>query len=174
MAKELRVETIPEIIFLSCDGRFIKRLSGKIANDMLEFFKSNEIIIFCSAAFSLVTFLGTLLAIPFMVARIPADYFSNTKRHRLPWAKHHPLVRAILLISKNLVGYVFILMGIIMLVLPGQGLLTIVIGLMLIDFPGKFRFERWLAGRGPIRRSINWLRQRTRQEPLLFDHEKTM
>ncbi|MFH1217173.1 MAG: PGPGW domain-containing protein [Pseudomonadota bacterium] len=139
---------------------------------MFEFFKTNEAIVLWSAAFSLVTFLGTLLVIPIMVTKIPADYFSNTRRHRLPWARQHPLVRGILLTIKNIAGYAFVLMGIIMLVLPGQGLLTIVIGVILIDFPCKFRFERWLASRSPILRSINWIRKRAHRDPLLFDHEE--
>jgi len=56
--------------------------------------------------------------------------------------------------------------GIAMLVLPGQGVLTIVIGIMLLDFPGKYRFERSLAARRPVLRSINWLRRRANR-PLL-------
>jgi hypothetical protein len=53
-----------------------------------------------------------------------------------------------------------------MLLVPGQGLLTIAVGLMLVDFPGKFRFERWLAVRPPVWRSINWLRKRAGRGPL--------
>jgi hypothetical protein len=36
----------------------------------------------------------------------------------------------------------------------------------LIDFPGKFRFERWLVAREPVRQSINWLRNRAGRPPL--------
>jgi hypothetical protein len=56
--------------------------------------------------------------------------------------------------------------GLVMLVVPGQGLLTLAVGLMLMDFPGKFRLERWLATRGPVWRSLNWLRKRARRPPL--------
>lgn len=80
-------------------------------------------------------------------------------------------MRPLILIAKNLVGLVLLIAGIAMLVLPGQGLLTIAVGLVLIDFPGKFRLERWLATRRPVWRSLNWLRKRagrpelTRPEP---------
>ena len=63
-------------------------------------------------------------------------------------------------------GWVFYLktlsygVGIAMLVLPGQGLLTIVVGIVLLNFPGKYRLERWLATRSPVWRSLNWLRRR--------------
>ncbi|MFZ5765575.1 MAG: PGPGW domain-containing protein [Thermodesulfobacteriota bacterium] len=137
---------------------------------MLDFLIANETVILWIAILSIVTFVGTLLLLPLLVAKIPADYFSNTRRHRPPWARHHPLVRAILLTGKNIAGGIFVCMGILMLVLPGQGLLTIAIGIMLLDFPGKFRFERWLASRGPVLRSINWLRKRAHRQPLIFDH----
>jgi len=71
-----------------------------------------------------------------------------------------------LLISKNLLGCVIVLLGIAMLVLPGQGILTIVIGLVLINFPGKYRLERWIITRGPVLRAINLIRQRSGRQPL--------
>ncbi len=71
-----------------------------------------------------------------------------------------------LLTGKNALGYLFVLMGIAMLVLPGQGILTIMIGVTLLDFPGKYRLERWLVSRRPVLRSINWLRRCAGREPL--------
>jgi len=71
---------------------------------------------------------------------------------------------------KNLLGYLLILFGIAMLVTPGQGLLTVIIGLMLIDFPMKYRLERWLAGRKNVLNAMNWLRQRAHKKPLYIEH----
>jgi len=71
--------------------------------------------------------------------------------------------------GKNVLGGVFILVGIVLLALPGQGLLTILVGVMLLNFPGKFAFERWLVTRRPILRSVNWLRRRARRAPLTLD-----
>ena len=53
-----------------------------------------------------------------------------------------------------------------MLVLPGQGLLTILIGLAVMQFPGKFELERWLVTRKGVLEGINWLRQRSGRLPL--------
>jgi hypothetical protein len=53
-----------------------------------------------------------------------------------------------------------------MLVVPGQGLLSIAVALIVLDFPGKFRLERWLATRPPVWRSLNWLRKRFDRPPL--------
>lgn len=35
VAKELRVQTVPEIIFLSRDAEFVSRLNGKISREQL-------------------------------------------------------------------------------------------------------------------------------------------
>jgi hypothetical protein len=133
---------------------------------IIEWFKSHEFIVWWISGASFITFIGTLIALPWLVKRIPDDYFSDRKRIRKLWAEHHPLIRAVFLIIKNLFGYIFILAGIIMLVLPGQGILTILLGIIFIDIPGKYRFERWIVKRPNILRSINWLRRRARQEPI--------
>jgi hypothetical protein len=52
-----------------------------------------------------------------------------------------------------------------MLIVPGQGLLTIAVALILLDFPGRFRLERWLATRPAVWRSLNWLRKRAGHKP---------
>lgn len=70
-----------------------------------------------------------------------------------------------LLVLKNVLGAIFLTLGVGMLVLPGQGLLTILIGLSLVDFPGKYRLERYLVTRSPVLRSLNWLRRRTGKPP---------
>ena len=134
---------------------------------LLQTIQSHENLVFWSLLVSSITFVGTLLIVPILVCRIPEDYFSHTRRERTPWAEHHPVIRMVLHVAKNLFGYVVILMGIAMLVLPGQGILTIIIGLMLINFPGKYRLERWLVTRKPILKSINWMREKSGHAPLI-------
>lgn len=118
------------------------------------------------AGISLLTFIGSLSALPFLAARIPSDYFVDPQRHQSRLKKLHPAVFVILVVLKNILGWLLIASGLAMLVLPGQGLLTILIGLILSDFPGKFRFERWFACRRSVFRAINWLRQRAGHQPL--------
>ena len=62
--------------------------------------------------------------------------------------------------AKNLLGIIFVIAGIMMLALPGQGLLTIIIGLVLMDFPGKYHAERWVISRHSILRTTNWIRKK--------------
>ncbi|MGB5278362.1 MAG: PGPGW domain-containing protein [Gammaproteobacteria bacterium] len=134
---------------------------------MFDGFTISESTLWYLAVFSTVSFFGTLMAIPVLVIRIPEDYFSGNRRHRWePWAHEHPVIRWTLLITKNLLGYIFIMLGIAMLVLPGQGILTILIGVMFINFPGKYRLERWVVMRPPVLKTINKLRQRAGHVPL--------
>ena len=83
-----------------------------------------------------IAFVGTLIAIPFILVRLPEDYFDV----RVPrtWMKdQHPVLRIVGRALKNIVGIVFVLAGLSMLVLPGQGVLTILIGLSLARFSGQ-------------------------------------
>lgn len=112
-----------------------------------------------------VTFVASLIVVPWIVMRLPADYFQHEKRMPPLWATHHPLRRFLLIAGKNLLGALLVLTGVAMLVLPGQGLLTILIGIMLLDFPGKFQCERWLLKRKSIRRGVNWLRKKLHKPP---------
>jgi hypothetical protein len=58
---------------------------------------------------------------------------------------------------------VLVLLGLVMLVTPGQGILTLLSGLLLMNFPGKYRLEQWLVLRPGILRALNWLRRRRNQ-----------
>ncbi len=120
-------------------------------------------------AISAVTFVGTLLAVPWAIARIPADYFDGEQRKRTWFGQHHPVLRLLLLAIKNLLGVLLLLLGILMLILPGQGLLTILAAIILLDFPGKYRFECWLIRRPPVLKAVNWLRHRHGRSPFEFD-----
>jgi len=104
--------------------------------------------------------LGGVILVPVMVTWIPHDYFAHRKAPPLPWAEAHPVWRLLLRVAKNLVGGVLLVSGVAMLVLPGQGLLTILLGLMLMDFPGKRRLEMALVRRPRVARALNWIRAR--------------
>lgn len=118
-------------------------------------------------AISLALLLLTPAAVGGLVVRMPADYFTASRRRRLAFYDQHWALRWAVRGAKNLLGAVFIAAGVVMLFAPGQGLLTIVVGVLLVDFPGKYRLERWLVTRPTVWRAINWLRGRARCEPLV-------
>ncbi len=137
---------------------------------MINWIDHHETLVLALGVASVVVFVGSLLLMPALIVRIPADYFANDERPPSRWTGVNPVARIVLRIGKNLLGCVFILAGIAMLALPGQGVLTIVLGLLLVDGPGKYRFERWLVRRPWVCRSINWLRRRRGREPLNVGH----
>lgn len=75
----------------------------------------------------------------------------------------------VLNLVKIIAGIFLLICGIVMLVLPGQGLLTILLGLSLIPFPGKHKLEQNLLARKSIRASLNWIRTKANKEPFIFD-----
>ena len=123
------------------------------------------------AVISAFTFFISLLALPWLVARIPVDYFCHEKRHPTPLKQAHPVLRIVALVGKNLLGWVLLLGGLIMLFIPGQGLLTIAMGLLLMDYPGKFRLERKIVSKPKILNGLNWLRRKVNTPPLKIDAE---
>ena len=134
---------------------------------MLDTIRNNETLLGWLFAVSAITFFGTLAIIPWLVARIPADYFVRPRDARSEFRGRHPAVALLARVLKNTAGVVFLVAGIAMLVLPGQGLLTILIGTMLIDFPGKRRFELALIRRHHVLKAVNWMRRKSGREPLV-------
>jgi hypothetical protein len=104
--------------------------------------------------------LATVLLLPVLVVRIPEDYFRHRHRRHDYARDRHPLVHHAIVVGKNTLGVALILAGLAMLLLPGQGLLTLLIGLMLTDFPGKYALEKRIVGQPGVLRAVNWLRQR--------------
>jgi hypothetical protein len=118
--------------------------------------------------FSVIAFVGTLIAIPAILIRLPPDYFKN--HHHKPWfANQHPVLRTLGLLTKNIMGIIFLLAGIAMLFLPGQGLLTMLLGVLFIDFPGKHRLEQKLIQHPQILKAINAFREKSGKPPFTFD-----
>ena len=134
----------------------------------LEFLSNN---IGWIALFSVATILISGVALPWLMTRLPADYFLETERAvRPPWPRHGGLYWTWRLL-KNLFGVVLLLAGFVMLFTPGQGVLTILAGLWLMDFPGKRRCELYLIGRPRVLTSINWIRHKSGQPPLRVSNE---
>jgi hypothetical protein len=109
-----------------------------------------------AVAASVAMFVATVLAIPIFFAKIPDDFFVRRSRHTL--AK-----RAL----RNAAGWLLVLLGIAMLVLPGQGLLTLLVGLTLVDFPGKHRLLRWALLQPKMKHALDALREKAGRGPLV-------
>jgi hypothetical protein len=119
---------------------------------------------------TVVTAVGSIVVCALVAVRIPATYFVGDHPPRM-WADRHPFVRWPLVVVKNLFGVFLVLIGIIMSFpgVPGQGILTILMGAMLLDFPGKRKAERWLLRRRGVLTGLNKVRKRYGREPLVLE-----
>ena len=115
-----------------------------------------------------VTFVVSLIALPVIVARLPVDHFVSPRVRSLPWRSEHPLRSTVLVLLRNLLGMLLVLGGMLMLILPGQGILTIVMGLFMIDAPKKRAFQAWLLAWKPVNRGVNWLRRKADQPEFML------
>jgi hypothetical protein len=116
---------------------------------------------------SIVFFVGSLIAIPFILVRLPTDFFDI--RVPRPWMEdHHPVLRVLGHLVKNMVGAIFLFAGFLMLFLPGQGILTMLIGISMLDFPGKRKVEAKLIGQPTVLHAINGMREKFGKPPLII------
>lgn len=128
---------------------------------------NNVLIGFGLFLFSLVI---STLAVGIVLVKIPATYFSAT--HSRDFLPNSPfLVRWGALIAKNILGVLLIILGIILSLpgIPGQGILTILLGLIMLDIPGKRPLEARIVGYPKVLSAINGLRERYKKPPLVLD-----
>ncbi|MDH3347870.1 MAG: PGPGW domain-containing protein [Desulfobulbaceae bacterium] len=119
-------------------------------------------------ALSVITFIGSLLAVPWIIARLPHDYFI---RHRIQVEarhKRHPVLALIIFIIRNVIGGLLLVAGIAMLILPGQGILTMIIGISFMDFAGKHTLVDSFVRQPKIVKLLNWIRKKEKKSPFSF------
>jgi hypothetical protein len=116
---------------------------------------------------SLLSLVISLILGPALILLLPAGYFTYRHRHAVAKERSHPLLHLALTTTKNVIGAVFVVAGVALLLLPGQGIITLLAGAVIMNYPGKFRFERWLVSRPRVLPALNWLRTKYGREPLL-------
>ena len=137
-------------------------MEALIPASLLAWGQTNQGLLLALGAASIAMFVGTLVAVPIVICRLPRDIYI---RRRTPSVRP-PGVATALSLVRNVLGLAIVAAGVIMLVLPGQGLLTIVIGIALLDFPGKQGLERRLIGHRRVIDAMNALRARFDRPPL--------
>ncbi len=115
-----------------------------------------------------VTFAASTAVAAFVVVKMPANYFHSSHGREFMTGSH-PTLRWIGTIAKNLAGLVLVALGVLMTVAPGPGVLTILLGVTLLDFPGKRRLEIKLVSRPAVRQAIDRIRARYGRPPLMLD-----
>ena len=118
----------------------------------------------------IVTFSANLALVSLILVKIPPDYFHDSRSSAFLQG-HSPAIRILAMIGKNLAGFLLVVLGILLSIpgVPGQGALTILLGIMLLDFPGRRRFERWIVSRPKVLNAVNKLRHKFNKPQLVLD-----
>lgn len=135
---------------------------------VLEFVRAHEELLVRIGTASLLLLVVTAMALPFVVANLPEDYFVRRRRAVARRERKYPWLWRLVAVAQNALGAIFVLAGILMLVLPGQGILTILIGLAITNFPGKYAVERAIIRQEAVRRALNKMRAVAGRPPLIL------
>jgi hypothetical protein len=105
--------------------------------------------------------IASLFIVLRVVLALPADHFAVERPGRLRWTPGR--------VGRNLAGIVLIVVGAALSIpgVPGQGVLTMLAGVFLVDFPQRRRLERTLIARPGVLPRLNRLRARFGRPPLL-------
>ena len=146
---------------------------NNISNYLTQTFGAN--FIFFTILITTVVSIGYFIGISYIITHMDKGYFvrnqisdDDTLPIPLLTSMGHSGIYLVK-IAKIMLGLCLLVCGVVMLVLPGQGLITMLIGLSLIPFPGKHRIELNLLSRNSVRSTLNWIRIKANKEPFIFD-----
>ncbi len=133
-----------------------------ISEKIFSWSSMNSDLLFLLGSLSIFILIISVFMMVLIISFLPEDYFKSENRNLISSVQNsrYPLLKLLVLITKNFFGVLLLLSGILMLVLPGQGILTIITGLVFMDYPGKYKFERKLLRQKGVINSINWIRSR--------------
>jgi hypothetical protein len=119
---------------------------------------------------SLGMFIGSIALVVFFLTRLPATYFRPSQARDFMPDRHWAL-RSGAVVAKNAIGVLLVLLGIVMALpgVPGQGMFTMLVGLMLVDFPGRRALEYKLISRPNVLRAVNRLRRTFSRPPFVLE-----
>ncbi len=132
-------------------------------DQILNFVYQYEQYFVIAGIISAIVFVVSLLLTPYLLGLIPQKYFVGENPHKLE-LEH--IGHVIAVVIRSIIGLILLLAGIIMLVTPGQGIISIVLGLFLMEFPGKRKLELKLINHDPTYKALNWLRNKANKPPL--------
>jgi len=106
-----------------------------------------------------------------MVVWIPPDHFRSDRPQPTSWWRSQPVLYGSVLVLKNAAGFVVFALGAVMALplVPGPGLVFMLLGLSLLDFPGKRNLERRLLAIPAVIGFLNGVRGRFGRSPLVLD-----
>ncbi len=106
-----------------------------------------------------------------LVVSLPSTYFVDGPTPG-GWPERPLVVRWAVGVLKNVLGAFLVVAGTLMLFTPGQGVLTVLLGLLLLDLPGKRTLERKLVSLPRVHQALNRLRARFGRPPLVLEQKR--
>jgi len=123
-------------------------------------------LFFMAILFAMALLASFTIALTILV-RLPPDYFATSDARKPPSVERRALAW-VGVVLKTLLGATLVILGVVLSFpgVPGQGLLTILAGLLLLEFPGKRRLLLKILRRPFVLRAINRLRAAFSRPPL--------
>ena len=137
---------------------------------LLNWIETHQSILVFAGFFSLITVISAALAVPFIINSLSVDYFIKKKRRSSIETPLKLFLLIVTLIIKNILGLLLFISGFLMLFVPGQGLLTIFISFLFIDFPGKWKFQQRIVKIPNIHKVLNWIRKKGGKPEFIIPH----
>jgi uncharacterized membrane protein HdeD (DUF308 family) len=117
---------------------------------------------------------GGLGALFIVAVAMPADHFMPRLRGAEE-RRRHPVVRLLLRVARNIIGAILLVLGLVMAIpmVPGPGVLFILLGVSLMDIPGKHAMVRYIVSRPLVLQPLNALRAKWNRPPVQIppDHK---
>jgi hypothetical protein len=117
-------------------------------------------------ALTVVVAVASVLGVRWFLIHIPPDYFIGSRGPSERLKSWNPVARWAWLITKNILGALLVIAGVVMLFTPGQGILSLLLGITLLDIPGKVALERRIVSRPHVLPLINHMRVKAGKAPL--------
>jgi hypothetical protein len=117
---------------------------------------------------SAVMFLVSILLVPWLILRLDHDFFLYFCGRQRSQVQRHPVTGMMVFVLRNIVGVILVAAGITMLVLPGQGILTLLTGLSIMQFPGKHWVLAKVVSNTKVQNGLNWIRAKGGKSLFVF------
>lgn len=130
--------------------------------DVIPWINQHAFLLSIVGMVSLLLLLVSVVGAPWAIARLPSDYLLKPRTHR-PGPRY-----LIVAFIRSLLGFALIATGLVMLVTPGPGLVLLIVGISVSEFPGKHHLLLYVATQPRVFQSLNWMRNRHGKPP--FDH----
>ena len=127
---------------------------------LLNWIETHRSVLVWAGFFSLITVVITAVSVPFIINLLSEDYFVREKRRSSLKTPSQYVFFTVTMVFKNLIGVLLFFSGFLMLFVPGQGLITIFISLLFIDYPGKWKLQKTVVRNRKIYSVLNWIRRK--------------